>query len=52
MYNEAIASTRDSMVKQFVEIRDIKQPILVNTNVEKLEDVAKEYMDYETFVHK
>lgn len=51
-YTEAITNIRDNMIKQFIEIRDIKQPVLVNANIKNLEDVAKEYIDYEAFVHK
>lgn len=38
-------------LRQFIEIRDIKQPILIGKNTKSMEKSAKEYIDYEVF-HK
>lgn len=37
---------------QMIDIRDIKQPILVETNKKSLHDSLTEYIDYETFCTK
>lgn len=39
-------------LKQIIEIRDIKQPILINENIKSIEESAKEYVDYEAFCEK
>lgn len=49
IYFETASFEVDARVKQIIEIRDIKQPILVNSTTKSLEEAAKEYVDYETF---
>lgn len=49
IYDEYDLETSLNIRRQGLEIRDIKQPILVNQNTKSLEESAKEYMDYEVF---
>ncbi len=52
-YDETTMYEGDSgRIRQIIEIRDIKQPILVNDNVKTLEDIAKDYVDYDIFSDK
>ena len=36
-------------LKQMIEIRDVKQPVLVNKNKKSMEESARDYIDYKTF---
>lgn len=38
----------NELVKQCIEIRDIKAPLLINPNTKSLEEVVTEYCDYDT----
>lgn len=50
IYDEIpLACPEEYTTKQLIEIRDIKAPILANSNTESLETAAKEYLDYDTF---
>lgn len=59
-YYQDLPITYDEMVdiqyaernKQIIEVRDLKQPILDDGNVKKLEEVAKCYSDYNAFCSK
>lgn len=48
-YYEYELETNLNIRRQGLEIRDIKQPILINQNTGSLEESAKAYVDYEAF---
>lgn len=49
IYDEKKSVYKNTEVIQLIEIRDIKQPILVSDKTETLEEAAKKYTDYVTF---